>query len=224
MSPLAGSEPMTHPDRLRALLLAGAAAAVLAPLGACSGDARRNSRSARTQGDQSSNSDPGSSSSNAPSGSASEVSLTDQDLAPMDAYIRRRFWVLGDDVEIVASKEYFIQNLAINATTGFVKREDSEGADEARSVLTFLGSPNQVDFSSAPRINIGTGITITARRRIVIRFTRTTNPDLPVRLRIAANGKARAGVGNSVSRREENLVIGAQLRRGAGGVYQFEEQ
>src|SRR5262249_31711990 len=36
-----------------------------------------------------------------------EVVLTDRDLAPMDGFVRRRRWILGDDVEVVASKEYF---------------------------------------------------------------------------------------------------------------------
>ena len=98
----------------------------------------------------------------------------------MDGYLRRRFWVLGDDVEIVASKEYFIQNLSITARTGFVRRKDDEGVDEARSVLTFLGRPEDVDYSNAPRVLIGTGISVLARRTLTLRFVRTANPDLQI--------------------------------------------
>lgn len=156
-------------------------------------------------------------------GGGPTISLSDADLAPMDGYIRRRFWVLGDDVEIVASKEYFIQNLSISARIGIVKREDKEGEDEATSVLTFLGRPGEVDFSNAPRVLVGTGISVLARRTLTIRFVRTTSPELPVRIRIAANGDARMGMGNQVSRRDPSIVMGAQLRR-VGGAYVFEEQ
>lgn len=151
------------------------------------------------------------------------VSLTDQDLAPMDGYLKRRFWVLGDVVEIVASKEYFIQNLSIAARIGFVKREDKDGETEARSVLTFLGRPEQLDFSNAPRVLIGTGISVLARKTLTIRFVRTTGAELPVRIRIAADGDARLGTGSQVTRREPSLVVGAQLRWAQGG-YVFEEQ
>src|SRR5262249_33646795 len=127
-------------------------------------------------------------------------------------------------VEVVVSKEYFIQNLSVAARIGFVKREDKEGADEATSILTFLGQPEQVDFDTAPRVMIGTGITVAARKRVVLRFVRTRDANLPVRLRIAANGNARLGTGPDVRRREPTIVIGAQLRRGVDGAYRFEEQ
>ena len=210
---------MTSVRRI-ALSFASIAAVVglASPLLGCTGDARRGARPSRTQGDA------GDGSSGRPSSQPGEVALTDADLAPMDAYIRRRVWVLADDVEIVASKEYFIQNLSISATTGYVKREDFEGPDEARSVLTFLRAPEEVDVATAPRVNVGIGLTVTARRTITIRFVRTTNPDLPVRLRVAANGRASLGSGTTVRRREENIVFGAHLRRGPSGAYVFEEQ
>lgn len=200
---------------LLALLLLAAVAV------ACQTDPRRGGREAR-RGAGAADGDPASASPGGLSGGP-VVELTDLDLAPMDGYIRRRFWVLGDDVEIVASKEYFIQNLSITARTGFVRRADDEGADEARSVLTFLGRPEDVDYSNAPRVLIGTGISVLARRTLTIRFVRTGNPDLPVRIRIAANGDARLGTGQQVTRRDASLVLGAQLRR-AGQGYVFEEQ
>jgi hypothetical protein len=152
------------------------------------------------------------------------VELTDRDLAPMDAWIRRRFWVLADDVEIVASKEYFIQNLSIAARIGVVQRRDEEGPDEARSVLTYVGPAESLDVTSAPRVLIGTGVTVTARRTLTIRFVRTKSADLPVRIRIAANGRASIGTGDQVARRDNSLVLGAQIRRDADGAYRFEEQ
>jgi len=189
------------------------ACAVLAGIVGCASGARRGGRDGGAAADG--GADAG--------GGGPTISLTDAELAPMDGYIRRRFWVLGDDVEIVASKEYFIQNLSISARIGIVKREDKEGANEATSVLTFLGRPGEVDFSNAPRVLVGTGISVLARRTLTIRFVRTTSPELPVRIRIAANGDARLGMGDQVSRRDPSIVLGAQLRR-VGGVYVFEEQ
>ena len=110
----------------------------------------------------------------------------------------------------------------VSARIGIVKREDKEGENEATSVLTFLGKPGEVDFSNAPRVLVGTGISVLARRTLTIRFVRTTSPDLPVRIRIAANGDARMGMGTQVSRRDPSIVLGAQLRR-VGGAYVFEE-
>jgi len=189
------------------------ACAVLAGIVGCASGARRGGRDGGAAADG--GADAG--------GGGPTISLTDAELAPMDGYIRRRFWVLGDDVEIVASKEYFIQNLSISARIGIVKREDKEGANEATSVLTFLGRPGEVDFSNAPRVLVGTGISVLARRTLTIRFVRTTSQELPVRIRIAANGDARLGMGDQVSRRDPSIVLGAQLRR-VGGVYVFEEQ
>ena len=190
------------------------ACALLLGAAGCTGDARRG-RGDRTA-DGGAGEDPA-------CDTGPTVSLTDQDLAPMDGYIRRRFWILGDDVEIVASKEYFIQNLSIAARIGYVKREDKESENEGISILTFLGKPGEVDFSNAPRVLVGTGISVLARRSLTIRFTRTTSADLPVRIRIAANGDARMGMGSQVSRRDASIVLGAQLRR-VSGAYVFEEQ
>ena len=153
-----------------------------------------------------------------------DVSLSDQDLAPIDGYIKKRGWILGDVVEVVASKEYFVQYISIAARIGLVKRVDSEDDNGMTSVITFLGSPEQLDVSTAPRLLIGTGITVSARQKLVLRFARTRNPDVPVRLRITAQGKARQGVGDQTLRKEEMIVIGVGLRRAPGGGWQYEEQ
>lgn len=153
-----------------------------------------------------------------------EVSLTDKDLAPIDGYIKKRSWILADVVEVVASKEYFVQYISIAARIGLVKRVDSEDANGMTSVITFLGSPEDLDVATAPRLLIGTGITVSARQKLVLRFARTRNPDVPVRLRITAQGKARQGVGDQTLRREESIVMGVGLRRLPGGGWQYEEQ
>jgi len=152
------------------------------------------------------------------------VSLSDKDLAPIDGYIKRRSWILGDVVEVVASKEYFAQYISIVARIGLAKRVDSEDENGMTSVVTYLGTPEQLDVATAPRLLIGTGITVSARQRLVLRFARTRNPDVPVRLRITAQGRARQGVGDQTLRREESIVIGAGLRRLPGGAWQYEEQ
>lgn len=206
--------PARRPSRTGLVVVLGLL--VLGAVG-CRGDARRGGRGGAAGADGGATAEGG------VDAAGGTISLTNEELAPMDGYIRRRFWVLGDDVEIVASKEYFIQNLSISARIGFVKRDDKEGENEAVSKLTFLGKPGEVDFSNAPRVLVGTGISVLARRTLTIRFTRTTSPDLPVRIRIAANGDARMGMGNQVSRRDPSIVLGAQLRR-VGGAYVFEEQ
>jgi riboflavin synthase len=215
--PVAHGVPRMSAPRRRLLVVVATFALAATSLG-CAGDARRG-RGGR--GDRTS--EGGAVTADGRGGGDGTVSLSDQDLAPMDGYVRRRFWILGDDVEIVASKEYFIQNLSIAARIGFVKREDKEGTDEATSTLTFLGRREDVDFSNAPRVLIGTGISVFARHRLTIRFVRTTSVEVPVRLRIAANGDARLGMGSTVARREPSIVIGSQLRR-VGDAYQFEEQ
>lgn len=167
---------------------------------------------------------PGPRADGSPAGAGGEVSLSDKDLAPIDGYIKRRSWILGDVVEVVASKEYFAQYISIVARIGLAKRVDSEDENGMTSVVTFLGTPEQLDVATAPRLLIGTGITVSARQRLVLRFARTRNPDVPVRLRITAQGKARQGVGDQTLRREELIVVGAGLRRLPGGGWQYEEQ
>jgi hypothetical protein len=66
---------------------------------------------------------------------------------------------------------------------------------------------------TAPRVMIGTGITVTARRQIRVRFAKTTDPDVPVRLTITARGKASTGAGDTVQGRADEMTIGGTLRR-----------
>jgi len=211
---------MNHPVRplVLWLALAGALAGGLLTLVGCQNGSRRGRAAGAPAAADAS--DPGS----GEGAAAGEVNLTPADLAPIDAYIKRPQWILGDDVDVVASKEYFVQVLSIATRIGMCKREDFQDKDSAGSVITFLGRPEQVSEQTAPRLLIGTGLTITARHKLTVRFVPTRNVDLPVRLRVAANGKASLGSKANVLKREPSLVIGVQLRRVAGGGYQYEEQ
>jgi hypothetical protein len=192
------------------------ALALLAVLPACTGSARRG-RAAR--GDAS----PADPSPGVRGGASGEVFVSDADLAPMDEWIKRRRWILADDVEIDASKEYFSQYVSIAARVGLVSQEISEAPGVTTTVLTYVGAPESLDMTAAPRVLVGLGITASARRRLVLRLHKTVNPDLPVRFRLVARGKASAGVGDRVVSRAPELGMGATLRR-QGDRYVFEEQ
>jgi hypothetical protein len=157
-------------------------------------------------------------------GGSGEVFVSDAELAPMDAWIRRRLWILGDQVEVDASKEYFSQVVSVVARTGYVRQDISEAGGVTTTVLTFLGRSGEVDVTNAPRAMVGTGLTITARERLVMRLHKTTNPDLPVRFRLVARGRASAGSGDQVVQRGPELTLGARIRRLPGGGHAFEEQ
>jgi hypothetical protein len=196
----------------RVALCAAVACAFAFP--ACTGGTRdRRSRSAR--GDAS----PETSSPDR----SGEVFVSDKDLAPMDEWIKRRRWVLGDEIEIDASKEYFSQNVSIAARTGIVQQELTESHGVTTTVLTFVGRPEDLDMTSAPRVLVGLGLTASARRRLVLRLHKTVNPDLPVRFRLVARGKASGGIGDRVLQRADELGAGATIRR-VDGRYVFEEQ
>lgn len=152
----------------------------------------------------------------------SMVTLTDADLAPVDGYIRKRRWILGDEVDVTASKEYFSPNLTIVSRVGTVRQEESLDPNGATVTLTYLGPPGTIDPASAPRMMIGIGITVTARRVIRIHLVRTMDPNLPVRLSISARGKASTGVAETVERRSDDITIGGTLRK-EGAAYRWEE-
>jgi hypothetical protein len=152
-----------------------------------------------------------------------DVFVSDEDLAPMDEWIRRSRWVIGDEVEIDASKEYFSQYISIAARTGVVKQELSESDGVMTTVLTFLGRPEDLDMTSAPRVLVGLGLTASARKRLVLRLHKTVNPDVPIRFRLVARGKASGGVKDRVLQRANELGTGATIRR-VEGRHVFEEQ
>jgi hypothetical protein len=154
--------------------------------------------------------------------SVDDVVLTDRDLAPMDGFVRRRRWILGDDVEVVASKEYFAPILSITERIGSVRREDTVSGSDAVIVLAYEGPGETIDVQTAPRVLIGTGLSVMARRRLVVRLAKTTDANLPVRLEVRASGKASTGVASQVAQRGEALSIHALLRRSPQGGYVFE--
>jgi len=161
----------------------------------------------------------------APPVGGGEVALTNEDLAPVDAYVRKRVWYVGDEVDVVASREYFWQYVSFVAAKGVSDRHDAEDENGLVVTVTYLGPPALLDESTAPRILIGTGITVSARKRLVVRFVRTRDADVPVRLRIAATGEASMGQGAQVLRRKEpQIVVGCLLRRVPGGRYEYREQ
>jgi hypothetical protein len=149
-----------------------------------------------------------------------EVSLTAKDLAPVDAYVAaggasgapNARWILGDEVVIEASREYFAQAVSITARTGAVHRNDETRPDETVTTLTYMMGKYQSGVENNPRVLIGTGITVSARKTLVVRLVRTTDPSVPVRLRITANGDASRGRKDKVEERAPTLQMGGALR------------
>jgi len=149
------------------------------------------------------------------------VSLTDRDLAPVDAYIglQNAQWVLGDDVEVTASREYFGQNLTIARMGGIVERRDDTSGGETTVTLTYRGVAGMESVEQNPRVMIGLGLTISARQRLVVHLVRTRDANRPVHLRIVARGRASRGRKDDVQQRAPELQLGGQLTRGADGAW-----
>jgi hypothetical protein len=147
------------------------------------------------------------------------VFLSDRDLAPVDAFIAAGLkgsnsqWILGDEVEVIASREFFAQNLTVNETLGTVRRRDTTRRGETVVELTYLGAPGTASITTSPRILIGTGINVTARRRLVLRLVKTQDAMVPLRLRITARGDASRGRRDEVWVRSDALVLGCEIRR-----------
>jgi hypothetical protein len=194
---------------------------VAASLPACSGGARRAGRVGARGADRASSeaaTPPG-----RPPAGPGEVSLSAEDLAPMDGWIRRRRWLIADDVEVTASREYFAQNLSVTERIGSVTRTDTEQNGIGTSVLTYIGPAETIDQQTAPRVMIGTGLTVMARRRLTVHLVKTRDANVPVQIRVRAVGRASAGSASQVIQREDALTVGARLYRGPGGAYLFEE-
>ena len=161
----------------------------------------------------------GSQPSRSPTGRGGRVFVSDRDLEPVDAFIsaRNAQWIMGDDVEVFASREYFAQVLSINNAVGRVKRSDTVREDETIVTLTYLGAPGSVTVTTSPRVMIGTGLTVNARRTLVLHLVRTTDPNVPVRLSVSATGDAVRGRKEEVLQRAPVLGLGGQLRRSGSG-------
>ena len=146
------------------------------------------------------------------------VDLTDQDLAPVDEYLRARNskWILADHVDVYASKEYFSQVLTMNAKIGLVHRKDETVGEDEIATLTFIGHETQRSAMSNPRVMIGTGLTVSARKVLRVRMARTVNTNVPVQLRIVATGDASRGRKDEVLERAPQLQMGGTLRKANG--------
>jgi hypothetical protein len=204
------------------LVVAGLLLAV-AVVPACSTGSRRASRTGPGQGPADSGSGDAGAAGARPPTAPGEVSLTAEDLAPMDGWIRKRRWLIADDVEVTASREYFAGSLSVVERIGSVTRTDSEVNGIGTSVLTYIGPPETIDQQTAPRVMLGTGLTVMARRRLTVHLVKTRDVNVPVQVRVRATGKASAGSASEVMQREDALTIGARLYRGPNGTYLFEE-
>jgi len=144
-----------------------------------------------------------------------KVFLSDRDLAAVDAFIGASHaqWILGDDVEVIASREYFAQNLTVNATLGMVRRTDTTRVDQTIVELVYVGPRGTASITTSPRIMIGTGLTITARHRLVLRLVRSTAAGVPLSLRITARGEASRGRKDEIFIRRPTLQLGGEIRR-----------
>lgn len=153
-----------------------------------------------------------------PTGTGPLVQISPQDLAVVDAQFRagpggnNTRWVLGDVVDVVASREYFAGIISINRGP-FVKRVDAKVGGETLVTLTFLGSSNQASASNNPRIQIGTGLTVTAYRTLRLRLTATKDARFPVRLHITATGNASRGHREEIIQRAPLITMGGHMVR-----------
>lgn len=144
------------------------------------------------------------------------VAVSDRDLAPVDAYFSagrggaNTRWILGDTVDVVASREYFAGILSVNRGP-FVSRSDKKLGDDMLVTLTFLGSPNQASASNNPRVQLGTGLTVTASRVLRVRLVKTRDARAPVRLHITARGQARQGHREHIIKRGDVITMGGNL-------------
>lgn len=147
------------------------------------------------------------------------VQLSARELAPLDAWIdaRNSQWILGDEVLVEASREYFGPVLSIVQRIGSVQRSDEVHPDVTVTTLTFMMGPLQAAVENNPRVMIGTGLTITARRVLRLRLFRTTDGSAPVQLRVTATGEAARGRGARVEQRSTTLQVGGSMRRSPQG-------
>jgi hypothetical protein len=147
------------------------------------------------------------------------VSLSAADLAPVDAYVHSRNsqWLVGDDVEVIASREYFATALTMNAPVARVKREDQMTPEGPVVTMTYLGSKGTSSIMTNPRVLIGTGLTVSARHQMRVYLRKTRDPSVPVVLRVTATGDAARGSHAQVLERAPVLSLGGTLRRRGGG-------
>jgi hypothetical protein len=146
------------------------------------------------------------------------VKLGPGDLAPVDAFIseRNEQWVLGETVDVYASKEYFAPVLTLNAKWGHVGREERDVPGGTVITLKYLMHRAGASAMTNPRVLIGKGLTISARQRLTVHLMKTTDASQPVYLRVLARGKAVRGRKQDVVQRAPNIQLGGTLRARGG--------
>lgn len=142
-----------------------------------------------------------------------QVDLRKEDLGGVDHWLsaRNAQWVLGDVVDVYASKEYFSTMLTLNAKVGTVQRQDRKVGEDHLVTMRFLGHKGAASAMTNPRAQIGPGLTVTARRILRVRMAKTRDPRYPVQLRVVASGKAAHGKGDDTLRRDDMIELGGTL-------------
>ncbi|MDA1194675.1 MAG: hypothetical protein O2894_05780, partial [Planctomycetota bacterium] len=107
--------------------------------------------------------------------------------------------------------EYFATMLTLNAKVGMVQREDRQVGEDTLVIMRFLGNDYSASAMSNPRAQVGTGLTITARRVLRVRMAKTLDGTRPVQLRVVATGKAAHGRGDDTLRRDDPIELGGSL-------------
>lgn len=141
------------------------------------------------------------------------VNLRKEDLGGVDHWLsaRNAQWVLGDVVDVYASKEYFSTMLTLNAKVGTVQRQDRKVGDDHLVVMRFLGTKGSASAMTNPRVQIGPGLTVTARTVLRVRMAKTRDARYPVQLRVVATGDAAHGRGDDTLRRDDMIELGGTL-------------
>lgn len=147
------------------------------------------------------------------------VRLSAQDLAPVDAWVdaRNAQWIVGDEVLVEASREYFGPIIAIASRVGSVERTDEVLPEVTTVTLRFMMNRSSLAVENNPRLQVGTGVTVSARRVLRLRLLKAQDVQAPVSLRIVAQGEASHGRGSTVERRAPSLRLGGVLRRASAG-------
>jgi len=153
-----------------------------------------------------------------------DIRLSRRDLKPVDDWLsaRNTQWIIGEVVDVYASREYFASMLTLNAKTGLVHKRETTVQGDPVTILTYVGATFATNAMRAPRVQIGSeahGLSISARKVLRVRMAKTRDPARPVQLRVVARGKAVHGTHEKVLRRGDALELGGVLRRSRGRWY-----
>lgn len=147
------------------------------------------------------------------------VQLSPQDLAGVDAWVaaRNAQWIVGDEVLVEGTREYFAPILAIASRVGAVERTDEVTPEVTTVTLRFMMSRSSLAVENNPRVQVGAGLTVSARRVLRLRLVQAHDLRVPVWLRVVAQGDASQGRRDRVERRGATLSLAGALRRTAAG-------